>query len=73
MNGFLVIFQQKLECIPMTRMSKQGERRAQYPRKTKDPLPKSGPKKDNLKLGFKEHANAISGATAERAFIPKIK
>lgn len=57
----------------MTRMSKQGERRAQFPRKTKDPVPKSGPKKDDLKLGYKEHANAISGAMAQLAFIPKIK
>lgn len=57
----------------MTRMSKQGERRAQFPRKTKDPMPKTGPKKDKLKLGFKEHANAVEGDRANTFFIPKIK
>lgn len=57
----------------MTRMSKQGERRAQYPRKTKAPMPKTGPKEDNLKLGYKEHVNAVEGDLAASFFIPKIK
>lgn len=57
----------------MTRMSKQGERRAQFPRKNKGPSPKSGPKQDNLDLGFKEHKNAVSGTLAEKVFIPQIK
>lgn len=57
----------------MTRMSKQGERRAQFPRKNKNPMPKTGSKKDNLKLGFKEHANAVNSEMAGSYFIPKIK
>jgi hypothetical protein len=57
----------------MTRMSKQGERRAQFPRKTKSPVAKTGPKKDNLKLGYKEHVNAVEGNLARSFFIPKIK
>lgn len=57
----------------MTRMSKKGERRAQYPRKTKAPMPKTGPKEDNLAKGFKEHSNALDGDLAKTAFIPKIK
>lgn len=54
----------------MTRMSKQGERRARCPKRCKPPMPKTGPKKNNLPKGFKEHENAIS---SENAFIPKIK
>lgn len=54
----------------MTRQSKQGERRAMSPRKRKAPAVKTGPKKDNLPKGFKEHANALEGTLA---FIPKIK
>ena len=57
----------------MVRMSKQGERRAKYPRKTKNPSPKTGPKKDHLPHGFKSHENALAGDFSERAFIPKIK
>ncbi len=57
----------------MTRMSKKGERRAMYPRKTKAPQPKTGPKKDNLPNGFKEHQNALDGDLAKMAFIPKIQ
>lgn len=57
----------------MVRMSKQGERRAQFPRKTKAPSPKTGTKQDVLAHGYKAHANAISGDVAQLAFIPKIK
>ena len=55
----------------MTRTSKQEERRNQSPRKPKRPGPKTGPKKDNLKLGFKEHLNVLS--EMKEGFIPKIK
>jgi hypothetical protein len=55
----------------MTRMSKQGERRAVSRRKRKKPTPKTGPRKENLPRGFKEHENALSGRND--AFIPKIK
>ena len=57
----------------MTRMSKQGERRARFPRKHKNPSEKTGPLKDNLPGGFKPHANALEGNIAVMAFIPKIK
>ena len=56
----------------MTRMSKQGERRAVNPKKRKAPKPKTGPKKDNLTKGYKEHANAANGEMAKAIFIPKI-
>ena len=57
----------------MTRISKKNERRAQCPRKCKPPQAKTGPKKDNLAKGFKEHENAVEGDFANTAFIPKIK
>lgn len=61
----------------MTRMSKQGERRAKSPRKTKPPQLKTGPKKDHLEKGFREHINAFAhsaeGEHVQRAFIPKIQ
>lgn len=57
----------------MTRMSKKGERRGMSPRKHKDPSPKTGPLKDNLPKGYKEHDNAFSGEDAKAFFIPKIR
>lgn len=57
----------------MVRMSKQGERRAQFRRKHRKPSVKTGPVKDKLTLGFKEHKNALEGELAAMAFIPKIK
>lgn len=55
----------------MTRIGKQQERRMQNPKKRKaDIFKKTGPKKDNLKKGFKEHENALND---EYAFIAKIK
>ena len=52
----------------MTRMSKQGERRNKCPKKSKYPSPKTGPKKDQLPKGYKEHANAL---TSQNTFISK--
>ena len=57
----------------MVRMSKQGERRNQFPRKHRAPAKKTGPLKDNLPNGFKAHENAIEGELASSMFIPKIK
>lgn len=57
----------------MTRISKQSERRAQSPRKRRQPSVKTGSRKDNLPLGYKAHANAIGGELAATLFIPKIK
>ena len=68
----LLYLAQKLE-FQMVRMSKQGERRAKYPRKTKNPSPKTGAKKNNLLHGFNAHENALTGDFATKAFIPKIK
>lgn len=55
----------------MTRQSKQGERRAQSRRKRHVSMaPKTGPKKDNLEQGYKQHANALN---INNVFIPKVK
>ncbi|MBI5273918.1 MAG: hypothetical protein HY860_02555 [Chlamydiales bacterium] len=54
----------------MTRMSKQGERRAMSPRKRHYPAKKTGPKKENLPNGYKEQVNA---ANSKDFFIPTIK
>lgn len=60
-----------LSEIDMTRMSKQGERRSKCPKRPSPPMPKTGPLKDKLPLGYKEHVNALGADT--NAFIPKIK
>jgi len=52
----------------MTRISKK-DRLKNCPRKRKPASEKTGPKKDNLNKGFKEHANC---AQVENMFIPKI-
>lgn len=57
----------------MVRISKQNERRSVSPRKHKNPSKKTGPKKDNLPNGFKQHANALEGELSSQFFIPKIK
>lgn len=57
----------------MTRMSKQGERRAVSRRRPRAPVPKTGPLKDNLPEGYKPQPNAVSGEMASKVFISKIK
>lgn len=57
----------------MTRMSKQGKRRATSPRRPKLPGVKTGKGKDNLAKGYKEHANAATGELAKTRYIPKMK
>lgn len=57
----------------MVRISKQAERRSQYPRKHRKPSQKTGPLKDNLPNGFNEHKNALEGEAAATAYISKIK
>jgi len=55
----------------MTRISKQAERRARSHRKRHVSMaPKTGPKKDNLEKGYKEHINTLS---SKNVFIPKVK
>lgn len=56
----------------MTRMSKQGERRAVSPRRCRLPSKKTGPLKENLPGGYKPHVNAM-GQGIQAGFIPKIK
>ncbi len=57
----------------MVRLSKKSRDRSVSPRRTKAPMPKTGPKKDALNKGFKEHANALTGTqAATSAFIPKL-
>jgi hypothetical protein len=57
----------------MVRMSKQGKRRAQYPKRRKAPSVKTGPLKDNLPEGYKPFANALEANSEKKYFIPKIK
>lgn len=56
----------------MVRMSKKGQRRHVSPRRPTLPSAKTGPKKDDLPIGYKAHANALEGDLAKTAFIPKI-
>lgn len=53
----------------MVRISKQAERRAKCPHRPRPPSSKTGPKKDNLPEGFKEHLNALEGS--KNIFIAK--
>jgi hypothetical protein len=55
----------------MTRTSKQEERRHKSPRRPKIGRTKTGPKKDALKAGYKEHSNATT--TVAQVFIGKVK
>ena len=55
----------------MTRIGKQEERRHQYPHKRKSPSVKTGSRKDNLPLGYKEHSNGLEDS--KTVFIPKIR
>lgn len=57
----------------MVRISKQSEKRSRFPRKHRAPNAKTGPLKDNLPKGFKEHPNALESDLAKMVFIPKIK
>jgi len=43
------------------------------PKKRKAPQPKTGPIKDRLPKGFKEHPNAAENEMAASIFIPKIQ
>lgn len=54
----------------MVRISKQQERRSVSPRRPRVSGKKTGPQKDNLPKGYKEHINAAGEGV--RAFIPKV-
>jgi hypothetical protein len=57
----------------MVRISKQAQKRSKSPRKHRAPMPKTGPKQDNLPLGYKEQINAVEGDLSTQFFIPKIR
>ena len=56
----------------MVRLSKQEIKRSRKPHRRKAPSPKTGPLKDNLPNGYKEHLNAVEGQLSHECFIPKI-
>jgi hypothetical protein len=56
----------------MVRISKKAERRAVSFRRPKLPGKKTGPLKDNLPKGFKEHQN-LDPSGENRCFIPKVR
>ena len=53
----------------MVRISKK-DRLKNSPRKPRVPGKKTGPLKDNLPKGFREHSNALE---TQNAFIPEVK
>jgi hypothetical protein len=55
----------------MTRMSKQGERRAVSHRRRRPAAQKTGPKKDQLEFGYRVHENGLENPT--NRFIPKVR
>jgi hypothetical protein len=57
----------------MIRISKQEEKRSLSPRRCRFPSPKTGPLKDKLPLGYKEHANGFQGEKNTTIFIAKVK
>lgn len=57
----------------MVRIPKKLREQGKSFRKHRPPSPKTGPKQDQLPLGYKSHENAIDGEIAAHAFIPKIK
>ena len=58
----------------MVRISKQNRRRNVSPRRRRpENSNKTGPLKDNLPNGYKEHANAVESDVNHMVFIPKIK
>jgi len=56
----------------MTRISKQGRRRAVSRRRPRAPGIKTGSKKDALEFGFKPHENLVIAESTPNRFIPKI-
>ena len=57
----------------MTRMSKQGERRAVSHRRRRPISLKTGPKRDQLELGYRPHPNGLSTESIADRFIPKVR
>lgn len=57
----------------MVRLSRQTKQRHVSNRRPKKPQAKTGPKKDTLQKGYKEHENALSSRIEVQAFIPQIR
>ena len=55
----------------MTRLSKQNERRQKSPRKHRLAGVKTGPRKDKLERGYREHLNAVENSQGLR-FVPVV-
>lgn len=56
----------------MVRISKK-DRLKRCPRKPRYGFEKTGPLKDKLPKGYKEHTNAYNAEAAHAVFIPKVK
>ena len=57
----------------MVRLSKVTRMRSVSKKRPSKPSVKTGPLKETLANGFKEHQNALTGDLASRAFISRIK
>ena len=57
----------------MTRMSKQGKIRHASPRRPRLAGQATGPKRDALEFGYKQHENALGSESSQTRFIPKIR
>lgn len=57
----------------MVRLSKQTRRRQKSHKRPKAPAVKTGPLKETLENGYKEHVNALTGDLSKKAYIPRIK
>ncbi len=57
----------------MVRISKQNERRQRSPRRHQRASQKTGPQKDALPKGYKEHENAVAANLAPTIFVPKVR
>lgn len=58
----------------MVRISKQEERRQRSPHRHQNMVrTATGPKKDKLPKGYREHTNAVTGDLSGKVFIGKVK
>ena len=56
----------------MVRLSKKVRDRSVSFKRPKAPSKKTGPLKDNLPKGCKEHENVLTGEKSKQLYIPKI-
>lgn len=57
----------------MVRLSKQTRDRSESRRKRRPACAKTGPLKDHLAKGFREHVNALEGDLGRVSFVGKVK